>query len=97
VVTPDGKIASKGHGTLAGRSGEYGYVYYGYDGCANGQTPGCVPGPDRFRTVLWPLSEGTYPTPANVTYDNRPSAGYDVDVAAPQQLTSGIVTIHRPS
>ncbi|WIX85695.1 hypothetical protein [Amycolatopsis sp. DG1A-15b] len=97
VVTPDGKIASKGHGTLAGRSGEYGYVYYGYDGCANGQTPGCVPGPDRFRTVLWPLSQGTYPTPANVTYDNRPSAGYDVDVATPQQLTSGIVTIHRPS
>jgi hypothetical protein len=96
VVTPDGKIASKGHGKVAGRSGEYGYVYYGYDGCANGSTPHCRPGPDKFRVVVWPLAEGAYPT-GNAVYDNRASAGYDVDVAEPQALTSGIITIHQPT
>lgn len=95
VVTPDGKTAAKGHGKLAGLSGEYGFVQYGYDGCANWPSPHCLPGPDKYRTVIWPLSEGDYPT-GNAVYDNRASAGYDVDVAEPQPLTSGIVNIQRP-
>jgi hypothetical protein len=95
VVTPDGKLASKGHGQIAGLSGEYGYVYYGYDGCTIFTTPHCVPGPDKFRVVVWPLSEGAYPT-GNAVYDNRASAGYDVDVAEPQPVLSGLVTILRP-
>ncbi len=95
VVTPDGKIASKGRGKLQGRSGDFGYVFYGYDGCDNGQSPGCRPGPDRFRVVVWPLSEGQYPT-QNAVYDNRAGADYDVDLADPAALKSGIVTIHPP-
>jgi hypothetical protein len=95
VVTRDGKIASKGTGRLQGRDGEFGYVFYGYDGCANGSSPGCRPGPDRFRTVIWPLSEGSYPT-GNAVYDNRAGVDYDVDKADPQPLRSGIVTIHQP-
>jgi hypothetical protein len=95
VVTPDGKTAAKGHGKLAGLSGEYGFVQYGYDGCTNGPAGHCIPGPDKYRTVIWPLAEGAYPT-GNALYDNRASAGYDLDVAEPQPLTSGIVNIQRP-
>jgi hypothetical protein len=96
VVTRDGKIASKGRGKLQGLTGDYGYVFYGYDGCANGQSPNCRPGPDRFRVVVWPLSEGAYPT-GNAVYDNRPNTDYDLDRANPQELKSGIVTIHPPN
>jgi hypothetical protein len=94
VVTPDGKIAAKGRGQLQGKTGEYGYVFYGYQSCSHRAAgTGCQNGPDRFRVVVWPLSAGTYPT-GNAIYDNRPAAGYDVDVANPQGLKSGIVTIH---
>ncbi|MEJ3745539.1 PKD domain-containing protein [Actinomycetes bacterium KLBMP 9797] len=95
VVTPDGKVAAKGIGTINGQSG-YGFVYYGYDGCSTGPVVACQPGPDKFRMVLWPLSSG--PVPGNETlYDNRAGAGYDVDVTNPQQLGTGAVTIHPPT
>jgi hypothetical protein len=94
VVTPDGKVAAKGRGQLQGKTGEYGYVFYGYQSCSHQAAgTGCQTGPDRFRVVIWPLSAGSYPT-GNAIYDNRPAAGYDVDVADPQNLKSGIVTIH---
>lgn len=92
VVTPDGKVAAKGTGTVNGVSG-YGFVFYGYDGCVTGQTTGCQPGTDRFRVVIWPLSAGAYPVDT-IVYDNRRDKGYDVDVADPQGLLSGTVTNH---
>lgn len=95
VATPDGMTAAKGTGTLQNQSGRHGFVFYGYDGCANGTTPGCRPGPDRFRMVVWPLSKGPNPE-GDVVYDNVPTADYDLDVARPQPLRSGIVTIHPP-
>ncbi|BBH66662.1 hypothetical protein ACTI_33470 [Actinoplanes sp. OR16] len=84
VVTPDGKVAAKGTGTVDGKPG-YGFVYYGYD----------QPGGDKFRMVLWPLSSGPYPQ-NTIEYDNRASAGYDIDVAEPQPITNGEVRIHPP-
>jgi endonuclease/exonuclease/phosphatase family metal-dependent hydrolase len=80
VVTPDGKAAVKGTGTVAGQSG-YGFVLYGYDD------------PDKLRIVIWPLADSPIPggTP---TYDNRRDAGFDVDVAEPQSITGGSVQIH---
>ncbi|HYN93761.1 MAG TPA: hypothetical protein VES42_07910 [Pilimelia sp.] len=97
VVTPDGKVAAKGSGTLAGRAGRYGFVFYGYDGCAQGGTAGaCQAGPDRFRGVVWPLSAGPNPGQATV-YDNRASAGYDVDVTEPAALRTGTVLIQSPN
>ena len=92
VVTPDGKVAARGKATVNGRSG-YGFVYYGYDGCNTGRAGQCQPGDDRFRLVIWPLSSGDHPGNA-AYYDNRPSAGYDVDATEPQGLSSGAVTIH---
>lgn len=94
VVTPDGKVAAKGTGTINGQPG-YGFVFYGYDGCTASQTTQCQPGGDRFRIVLWPLASGTYPQD-DIVYDNRTEAGYDIDVADPQSLTSGEVRIHPP-
>jgi hypothetical protein len=96
VVTPDGKIAAKGTGRLQGSNAPHGIVMYGYDGCADGRTTGCQPGPDSYRVVVWPLAAGTYPTTGNL-YDNKAGARYDVDVALPQPLRSGIVTIHKPT
>lgn len=95
VVTPDGKVAAKGTATVNGRSG-YGFVYYAYDGCTTGSTVQCTPGPDKFRMVIWPLSSGANPG-AETWYDNRPAAGYDVDVSDPQQIATGAVTIHPPA
>ncbi|MGW6500253.1 endonuclease/exonuclease/phosphatase family protein [Nonomuraea angiospora] len=80
VVTQDGKAATKGKGTVSGRPG-YGFVLYGYDD------------PDKLRLVVWPLSAGPIPG-ETLTYDNRRTAGYDVDVAEPQGLASGSVQIH---
>jgi len=99
AVTPDGKIAAKGKGRASfmanGTGEEMGYVFYGYDGCANGSvTSRCQPGPDRFRMVVWPLSAGPNPG-ENIRYDNRRGAGLDVDVADPQPLLSGQVLIQR--
>lgn len=80
VVTPDSKAAVKGTGAVAGQSG-YGFVLYGYDD------------PDKLRIVIWPLSESPIPS-GTPTYDNRRSAGFDVDVAQPQDITGGSVQIH---
>jgi len=93
VVTPDGKIAAKGTGTVNGNA-DYGFVVYGYDGCLNGGSSGCQPGePDRFRTVVW---EGGRSTPSEGSlYDTYRGASFDVDRAIPWSLMSGRVTIQR--
>ncbi|GAA1823270.1 hypothetical protein GCM10009682_49470 [Luedemannella flava] len=93
VVTPDGKTAAKGTGSVGGVS-MYGFVFYGYDGCDNGQTVNCRPGPDRFRMVVWDRSTGTYPTDFPL-FDTRQGTNYDIDVADPRTLLSGRVTIDR--
>ena len=96
VVTPDGKIAAKATGTLAGSSAKYGIVFYAYEGCAPATRPGaCQNGPDRVRTVVWPLAKGDYPT-GDVFYDSRASAGYDVDVADPLPMRTGQTLIQWP-
>jgi hypothetical protein len=93
VVTPDGKVAAKGTGTVNGNSG-YGFVLYGYDGCLNGGASGCRPGePDRFRAVVWE-GERSVPTPGSL-YDTYRGADFDVDRALPWPAMSGEVTIHR--
>ncbi|GAA2673839.1 NucA/NucB deoxyribonuclease domain-containing protein [Actinoplanes palleronii] len=96
VVTPDGKIAAKTTGTLAGSSERYGIVLYAYESCTGATRAGaCQIGPDRVRTVVWPLSKGDYPT-GDVLYDSRASAGYDVDVADPLSIRTGNVLIQWP-
>ncbi|MEU8238741.1 hypothetical protein AB0C07_10880 [Actinoplanes missouriensis] len=96
VVTPDGKVAAKTTGTLAGSSERYGIVFYAYEGCAGATRAGaCQTGPDRVRTVVWPLSKGSYPT-GDVFYDSRASAGYDVDVAEPLTMRTGTTLIQWP-
>ncbi|SCG39991.1 PKD domain-containing protein [Micromonospora coxensis] len=82
VVTPDDRIAVKGTATVDGRSG-YGFVAYGHDA-----------DPDGFRLVAWPLSAGAYPQDT-LSYDNRPGADYDVDVADPQAVDSGSIQAHH--
>jgi hypothetical protein len=96
VVTPDGKIAAKTTGTLAGSSARYGIVLYAYESCTGATRAGaCQNGPDKVRTVVWPLSKGPYPT-GDVFYDSRASAGYDVDVANPLPMRSGTTLIQWP-
>ncbi|WP_089205283.1 PKD domain-containing protein [Streptosporangium subroseum] len=82
VVAPDDKIAVKGTANVGGKDG-YGFVAYAYDA-----------DPDRFRLVVWPLSAGDYPT-STLTYDNSRHAGYDLDVAQPQQIGNGSIQAHN--
>jgi endonuclease/exonuclease/phosphatase family metal-dependent hydrolase len=85
VITPDDKAAIKGVGTVAGRSGEYGFVLYTYDA-----------EPDRYRLVAWPMATGTNPDDADVlTYDNGRGASFDLDEAEPQPTAGGSVNIHH--
>ncbi|MEV0590593.1 hypothetical protein [Nonomuraea cavernae] len=82
VVTPDDRIAVKGTGSVDGRPG-YGFVQYSYDA-----------DPDRVRLVVWPLTAGAYPTDT-LTYDNVRGAGFDLDVARPQEIAHGSVVAHN--
>jgi hypothetical protein len=80
VVTPAGKVAVKGTGTVNGHSG-YGFIAYGYDD------------PDKLRLVVWELSEGSFPG-TSVVYDNRRGSDYDLDLANPQALGGGSFQAH---
>lgn len=93
VVTPDGKTAAKGTGSVDNRPG-YGFVMYGYQGCAQAPPP-CSPGAGRVRTLVWPLSEGLTPG-SGTMFDNSPVADFDVDVADPRTMSEGQVLISRP-
>lgn len=81
VVTPDGKIAAKGSGSVSGQS-NYGFVVYG------------TSDPSRYRLLVWPLAQSSYPN-KNLLYDNRASAPYDVDVADPQPIAHGAIQLHQ--
>lgn len=97
VATNDGKMAARGRGKLQGKPGEYGFVFYGYDGCINAPSTGCLPGVgDLFRVAVWDRSVSEHPG-TGVIFDNVPNGDYDLDSAAPQPLMSGIVTIHPPT
>lgn len=99
VVTPDGKLALRGHGVANGGT-RTGFVMYGWDGCDSGGSPGrCVTGRDRVRTVVWDLAQSAHP-PARpglpALFDGaRASSSYDVDRSDSHVMTSGTVTIHR--
>jgi hypothetical protein len=81
VVTPDGKIASKGTNVRPdGR--QYGFVFYGYTS------------PDRMRVVVWDLSAGENPGQGTIL-DTRAGQSYDLDLADPLPLTSGAIRIHH--
>jgi hypothetical protein len=87
VITPDGKVAALGTGTVGGRAG-YTWVTYGWDACpGNG---GCQRIPaDRIRMAV-------IDTNGTTVYDNAPSSGeWDVDRISPRDMTSGAVQIHR--
>jgi hypothetical protein len=88
VLTKGGKVASRGTGTINGRSG-YTWVIYGWDACQNGRTD-CVGIPtDRSRLVVFESATGT------VVYDHSPgSTEFDVDRIDPRNLTSGAVQTH---
>jgi endonuclease/exonuclease/phosphatase family metal-dependent hydrolase len=80
AVPPDGKAAVKGAATVNGTPG-YGFVVYVYDE------------PDSFRLVVWRLASGPNPS-GTLVYDNAEGAGYDLDVANPQPISKGSISIH---
>ncbi|GAA4972462.1 hypothetical protein [Actinoplanes utahensis] len=81
VLTPTKRVASRGTGTLNGRSG-YTWLIYG--------VPGGQSGKDQLRLVVFETECGT------VVYDSDPlSIHYDVDVLyLMSELTSGAVQVH---
>lgn len=90
VLTEDGKVAGRGTGTVAGRSG-YTWVLYGWDACGAGTTSGCVNvSQDKVRLVVFESATG------RVVYDHSPGSGqYDVDMINPTNLNNGTVQVHR--
>jgi len=90
VVTPDGKVASRGTGTVAGQSG-YTWVLYGWDACDSSNRPACRDiGTDEIRLLVFRSVGG------QIVYDSQPgSREFDVDRIAPRTMTSGAVQIHR--
>src|SRR5262249_17497690 len=93
VVMTDGKVAVKGTGTVNGAAG-FGFVAYGYVGCGARPQPGCQPGPDRFRIVIWPLAQAPTPDGATAVFDNVRGASFDVDQAAPVPVQGGSIQVH---
>jgi hypothetical protein len=91
VVSPDGEAAVKGSGTMGGQ--DVRFIMYGYQGCGSGSGTGCQPGPDAFRAVIWPASQGSTPT-APFLYDNVPGADLELADATPQPLDGGNIQIH---
>ncbi|MEV6109911.1 PKD domain-containing protein [Streptomyces sp. NPDC051940] len=81
VVTPDGKTAFRGTGTLNGESG-YGFVAY------------ATADPEAFRIVVWDLDASPHPD-GEPLYDTARGAGYDVDVASPAPIANGAIRLHR--
>ena len=79
VVTPTGKVAVKGVGTVGGQAG-FGFLFYGDDD------------PDGLRLVVWKLGDTTVPN-NQIIYDNLPS-NYDLDESGLTGMTSGAVEIH---
>jgi hypothetical protein len=81
VVTPDHKAAIKGQATVAGQSG-FGFIAYGNDD------------PDKFRLIVWPLTDGPNP-PATPLYDSHRGARHDLDLASPDPIAAGSIQIHQ--
>lgn len=75
-------VTSRGTAAVKGVSGEHGFVAYATDD------------PDRFRLVVWRLSDGSYPA-GEVVYDNREGASYDLDQAEPPASDHGSIKIHN--
>lgn len=91
VVSPNGEAAVKGSGTLGGQ--DVRFILYGYQGCGGNPAPGCQPGSDRFRAVIWPAAQGATPT-APFIYDNVPGADLELADANPQPLGGGNIQLH---
>jgi PKD domain-containing protein len=91
VISPNGEAAVKGSGTMGGQ--DVRFIMYGYQGCGGNPAPGCQPGSDSFRVVIWPSAQGANPT-APFIYDNVPGADLELADATPQPLSGGNIQIH---
>jgi hypothetical protein len=90
VITEDGKVASRGTGSVNGEAG-YTWVLYGWDACTGSNRPGCQnTSNDLARLVVWRTATG------QIVYDHSPGSNeYDVDRIEPRNMTSGAVQIQR--
>ncbi|MET8832764.1 PKD domain-containing protein [Micromonospora sp. NPDC004540] len=79
VVSPTGKVAVKGVGTVGGQAG-FGFLLYGDDD------------PDGLRLVVWRLGDNTIPN-NQIIYDNRPSS-LDLDESSLTAMATGAIQIH---
>ncbi|MFG1948761.1 PKD domain-containing protein [Nonomuraea sp. NPDC048826] len=75
-------VTPQGGAAVKGVSGDHGFVAYVTDE------------PDRFRLVVWRLSDGPYPD-GDTVHDNREGASYDLDQADPPPSGNGSIRIHR--
>jgi len=91
VVAPNGEAAVEGTATMGTQ--QVRFILYGYQGCGGSSSTGCQPGPDAFRAVIWPASQGANPT-APFLYDNVPGGDLELADATPQPLGGGNIQIH---
>jgi hypothetical protein len=90
VLTPDGKVASRGTGTVGGRSG-YSWLLYGWDACDGSNAGHCIAQSvgDTVRLVVFESATG------RIVYDHSPGeTEFDVDRINLRPLTSGGVQVH---
>ena len=83
LVVAGAKAQYKGIGTVNG-SGNFGFLLTATDVQLSGG------GVDKFRIKVWDKSAGD-----TVVYDNALGSSEDIDVANPQQITSGSIVIHK--
>lgn len=83
LVVAGSRAQYKGSGTVNGLPG-YGFLLSAVDGQQTGGD-----GVDRFRIKVWDLSSGT------TVYDNVAGSSDDIDLADPQSLGGGSISIRR--
>jgi len=84
LVVAGAKAQYKGVGTVNG-SGNFGFLLTATDVQVSGGG-----GVDKFRIKVWDKSAGD-----TIVYDNALGSSEDIDVANPQEITSGSIVIHK--
>lgn len=82
LVVAGARAQFKGHGTIKGREGEYGFMLTAIDGQVNGGG-----GVDRFRIKIWDTATDT------VIYDNQPEDSDDANITC--VVKGGSIVIHK--
>ncbi|MQY16842.1 hypothetical protein SRB5_70450 [Streptomyces sp. RB5] len=82
VVTPDGRTAFRGTGTLNGEDG-YGFVAY------------ATQEPEALRLVVWEPAASPHPD-GNPRYDTGRGSSYDLDNASLTPISRGAIRVHQP-